>query len=249
MSKVALVTGGAKRVGRAVALTLAKAGMDIAFTWRNSEQEAKSLEQEIVALGQQVIAIKVDIAQENAVEIIVENVQQKFNRLDALINNASSFEPSTLGTVTAQQFEKAMAINARFPLMLTQAFAEMLAANYASEKPTSMGRVVNFIDTHVLGEPLRDYISYNTTKAALREITSSCALELAPKITVNAIAPGVVAWAGFYTEEMKKEYLERVPLERVGTTEDAASAVKFLVQDAHYCTGQIIKIDGGRHLT
>ncbi len=249
MNKVALITGGAKRVGRAVAINLAKAGMDIAFTWHTSENETKSLEQEITGLGQKVLAIQVDVSQPNAVEIIVEKLTQKFKRLDALINSASCFESTTMGSVTVQQFEQTMAINARFPLMLTQALAPLLAENYSSNKPHSTGRVINFIDTHVLGEPLRGYISYNTTKAALREITSSCALELAPEITVNAIAPGVVAWASFYTEEKKKEYLERVPLGRVGTADEAASAVRFLVQDAHYCTGQIIKIDGGRHLT
>ncbi len=178
MAKVALVTGGAKRVGRAVALCLAEAGMDIAFTWHTSEAEAKELEQAIVALGRQVLAIQCDISQPKAVELIHSAVMQKFNRLDALINNASCFEPSTMGQLSTQQFDRAMAINARFPLLLTQAFQAMLAANYQADDPQSAGRVVNFIDTNVLGEPLRDYLSYNASKAALKESTSSCALEL-----------------------------------------------------------------------
>ncbi len=154
-----------------------------------------------------------------------------------------------IGEITQDRFDQDMIVNARVPLLLTQALAKILAKNYLPEDPSSTGRVVNFIDTHILGEPLRDYVSYNASKAALLEITNTCALELAPKITVNAIAPGVVVWASSYTEEKKKEYLNRVPLARAGTAEEAASAVKFLVLDAHYCTGQIIQVDGGRHLS
>ncbi len=249
MNKVALITGGAKRVGRAIALTLAETGMDIAFTWKNSESEAEKLIEEIRSMGRKVVSIKVDNHQSNAIEIIVEEFTKKFNRLDALINNASRFEPSLIGEITQENFDRDMAVNARVPLLLTQAFATMLAENYSPEDPSSTGRVVNFIDTHILGEPLREYVSYNASKAALLEITNTCALELAPKITVNAIAPGVVAWAASYTEEKKKEYLKRVPLARSGTAEEAATAVKFFVREAHYCTGQIIQIDGGRHLT
>lgn len=248
MNKVALITGGAKRVGRAIALSLAETGMDIAFTWHSSEKEAEKLLKEIRSMGRNVESIRVDNNQPNAIEIIVEEFTKKFNRLDALINNASCFEPSQIGEVTQEKFDRDMAINARVPLLLTQAFAPTLAENYSPEDPSSTGRIVNFIDTHILGEPLREYVSYNASKAALLEITNTCALELAPKITVNAIAPGVVAWASSYSEEKKKEYLQRVPLARAGTAEEAASAVKFLVQEAHYCTGQIIQIDGGRHL-
>ncbi|MFK8067717.1 MAG: SDR family oxidoreductase [Gammaproteobacteria bacterium] len=249
MNKVALVTGGAKRVGRAIALTLAQAGYDIAFTWNKSKQEAQELEKIISLIGRKVVSVQVDKNDPDAIEIIFDQFNKKFNRLDALINNASCFEPSTFGEINKQQFDRDMTINARAPLFLTQKFSTMLAARYKKNDPSSTGRVVNFIDTHVLGETLREYTSYNASKAALLEITNSCALELAPKITVNAIAPGVVAWADFYTEETKKEYLKRVPLARAGSEEDAASAVKYLIVDAHYCTGQVIQVDGGRHLT
>ncbi len=249
MNKVALVTGGAKRVGREVALMLAETGMDIAFTWNTSEKEAENLLEEIQAMGRKVVSIKVDNTQSDAVEIIVNNFTKKFNRLDVLINNASCFEPSLIGEITQDRFDHDMVINARVPLLLTQAFATMLAENYSSDDPTSTGRVVNFIDTYILGEPLRDYMSYNASKAALLEIANTFALELAPEITVNAVAPGVVEWASCYTEKMKKEFIQRVPLGRVGTAKEAANAVKFLVLDAHYCSGLIIKVDGGRHLT
>jgi pteridine reductase len=105
------------------------------------------------------------------------------------------------------------------------------------------------VDIHVMGQTLRSFVAYNASKAALLEITMSCAMELAPAITVNAIAPGVVAWADSYNDEQREQYLRRVPLGRAGTPEDAATAVLFLVRDAHYCTGQIIKLDGGRAMT
>ena len=249
MNKVALITGGAKRVGRATALTLAKAGMDIAFTWNKSEREAEMLVEEIQLMGRKVASIRVDNNQVDAIDIVVEGFTRHFGRLDALINNASCFEPSLMGKVTQERFDYDMAVNARVPLLLTQAFSAMLAAHYSPEDPTSTGRVVNFVDTYILGEPLREFVSYNASKAALLEITNSCALELAPKITVNAIAPGVVAWSSYYTEEKKDEFLQRVPLARVGSLDEAATTVKFLVMDAHYCTGQTIQLDGGRHLT
>ncbi len=249
MNKVALVTGGAKRVGRAIALTLAEAGYDIAYTWNKSKQEAQELEKEISLIGRKSESIQVDKNDPKAVEIVFDQFNKNFNRLDALINNASCFEPSVFGEISKEKFNHDMTINAQVPLLLTQKFSTMLVAHYTKNDPSSTGRVVNFIDTHILGETLREHTSYNASKAALLEITNSCALELAPKITVNAIAPGVVAWANFYTEETKKEYLKRVPLARAGTEEDAAAAVKFLVAEAHYCTGQIIQVDGGRHLT
>lgn len=249
MSKVVLITGGAKRVGRATALMLADSGMNVAFTWNKSEKEADDLVDEIQSMGRQVLSIKVENTDPDAIAIIVENFNKKFNRLDALINNASYFEPSYLGEICHEKFDRDMIINACVPLLLTQAFATKLAENYVPKDPSSTGRIVNFIDTHVLGEPLRDYISYNASKAALLEITNTYALELAPEITVNAIAPGVVAWAPSYTEDKKKEYLQRVPLARAGTVEEAATAVRFLVLEAHYCTGQILQVDGGRHLT
>ena len=109
--------------------------------------------------------------------------------------------------------------------------------------------MVNFIDIHVMGQPLAGYAAYNASKAALKEITMTCAVELAPKVTVNAIAPGVVAWPDSFAPEQRHKYMKRVPLGRAGTPADAAAAMLYLIRDADYCTGQIIKLDGGRLLT
>ena len=242
-SKVALVTGGARRVGRAIALRLAESGMDIALTYRSSAHEARALVEQITRMGRRAGAIRADLAEPDAAERIHEQFTDRFDGLFALVNNASTFDPSPMGTISVDACDRHLAVNARAPLMLIQKFAPFLAGH---EIP---GRVVNFIDIHVMGQPLKGYAAYNASKAALQEITMTCAMELAPKVTVNAIAPGVVKWAESYTKKDRETYMKRVPLARPGTPEDAAAAVLYLIRDADYCTGQIIKLDGGRSLT
>lgn len=249
VSKVALVTGGARRVGRAVALKLAEAGMDVAITYQRSRDEAAEVVARIEALGRRGLAIAVELAHPEADSVIAAALQARFDRLDALINNASDFEPTPWGQVSVADYDRNQAINARAPLRLIQRFAPLLAAHHDPNDPDSPGRVVNFIDIHVMGEPLKHYLAYNASKAALMEITATCAIELAPRVTVNAIAPGVVDWAESYSEAEQRAYMTRVPLGRPGTPEDAARAVLFLVRDASYCTGQILRLDGGRFLT
>ncbi len=244
--KVALVTGGAKRVGRAVALSLAETGYDVAITYRTSEEEARQTVADIEALGRRALAIQVDLGDPDAAAHVLSQFASTFDRLDALVNNASVFEPSEPGQVTLESFDRQMAVNARGPLLLTQVFTPMLADGAHVNEPSTLGRVVNFVDIHVLGQPLTGYMAYNMSKAALLEATKTAAMELAPLITINAIAPGVVGWAESYTERMKLNYMTRVPLARAGTPDDAAAAVLFLVRDAHYCTGQVIRVDGGR---
>lgn len=247
--KVALVTGGAKRVGRAIALKLAAAGMDVAITYRTSGREARDTLAEVRALGRRALDIRVDLAKPQAASAVYRAFRKEFGRLDALVNNASFFSPSPLAKVTRGDFSRNMAVNALAPLMLIQQFAPMLAAHADVNHPESLGRIVNFIDIHVMGQPLKGYVAYNASKAALEEITMTLAMELAPKVTVNALAPGVVAWAESYTPRQREVYLRRVPLARPGTPEDAAAAALFLIRDAHYCTGQIVRLDGGRFLT
>lgn len=241
--KVALVTGAAQRVGRAVALRLAQAGMDVAITYRTSGKQAAEVVAEIRALGRTACAIEVDLAHERAAEIIYAGFAEHFETLYALVNNASFFEPTPLPSLTFEAFDRNMAVNGRAPLFLIQKFAPLLAAH---ETP---GRVVNFIDIHVMGQPLKGFVAYNAAKAALQEITMTLAMELAPRVTVNALAPGVVSWAPSYTEAERETYLKRVPLGRPGTPEDAAAAALYLIRDADYSTGQILRLDGGRLLT
>lgn len=248
--KVALVTGGAKRVGQAIALRLAREGMDIALTFHTSDDEAQQTVQQIRQWGRQVHTIQADLAQPDAAEIIYDQFTQQFDRLDALINNAACFAPMPIGTITPDDFQRTMAVNAGSPLMLIQKFAPMLGAAFDPDQPATTGRIVNLADAHITasGASHRGYSAYNASKAALLEITRSAAVELAPKVTVNALAPGVVAWSDAINPEQRKRYLARVPLARAGTPDDAASAALFLIRDAHYCTGQVILLDGGRTL-
>jgi pteridine reductase len=249
IGKVALVTGGARRVGRAVALALAEAGFDVAITFKDSTGAATELVAAVEAMGRRALAIRADLAGVDVVSKIYDEVINRFGRLDALINNASAFMPTPFNEVTPDAYNEMMTVNALVPFLLMQKFQPLLQAQYDPADPTTTGRIVNFIDIHVLGEPLKGFLAYNASKAALMEITSTAAVDLAPRITVNAVAPGVVAWAEFYTQAQRNEFMARVPLQWEGRPEDAAAAVLYLVRDAHYCTGQVIKVDGGRILT
>lgn len=250
VDKVALITGGAKRVGRAIALCLAREGMDIAITFHTSAGEAEQTVQRIQQMGRRAHMIQADLAQPDAIDGIYDQLTQQFDRLDVLVNNAASYAPTPLGTITAEDFQRHVTINASAPLMLIQKFAPMLAAHFDPDQPATMGRAVNLADAHITasGSPHRGFCVYNASKAALLEITRSAAVELAPQITVNALAPGVVAWSDSITPEQRERYLTRVPLGRPGTPDNAAAAALFLVRDAHYCTGQVIFLDGGRSL-
>jgi pteridine reductase len=243
IGKAALVTGAARRVGRAVALELARAGLDIAFTYRSSSQEVLDLVREVEALGRRALAVRADLEDAGAPDAIFDEVSRAFPKLYALVNNASFFEATPLAKLTLQDFERNLAVNARAPLFLMQRFAPLLASH---ERP---GRIVSFVDIHVLGQPLKGYVAYNVSKAALLEATMTLAMELAPRVTVNAVAPGVVEWPESYSAKEKESYLKRVPLGRPGTPGDAARAVLFLVRDADYTTGQVLRLDGGRLLT
>lgn len=243
-----LITGGARRVGRAMALELARQGMDVAITYRQSQDEAKTLVAEIRSMGTKAMAIRADLSKPAAADRIVKTIRDRFGQLHALINNASIFESQTLAQLTPSDFQRHLAINALAPLLLIQKLAPLLAAQVDVRRPQTLGRIVNLIDMHVLGRPMRNHLAYNASKAALLEITRSSALELAPGITVNAIAPGVVDWSADFTLAQRKRYLKTVPLQRAGTPDDVAKAVLYLIRDAHYVTGEIIRLDGGRWL-
>lgn len=239
--KVALVTGGAKRVGRAVALHLAEAGCDVAITYRSSGEEAAATAEAIERRGRRAWALRADLARAEAVEPLGRALIEATGRVDVLVNNASVFEPTAWGELEEAGWQRQMTINALSPVLLTQALGRELAANEG-------GRVVNFADIHVMGRPRRGYLAYEASKAALAAATESLAIELAPAVTVNAVAPGVVAWAEQIEEPEREAYLRRVPLERAGTPEDAARTVVYLARDADYVTGQVIRVDGGRWL-
>jgi len=239
--KVALVTGGAKRVGRAIVERLVKAGFDIAFTYYSSADEADALQERYHATPVRIVGILADYTEPTTfVAPTFETVNRHFGRLDVLVNNASVYEPSSLSETNLDQMRRLMAIHFESPLLLAQAFSATLRA--------SRGHVINMVD--LLAErPWPQYLAYSASKAALANLTLGLARELAPDVTVNGIAPGVVAWPEDYPDVEKERYLKRVPLQRPGTPQDVAELVYFLVTSGCYLTGQILRLDGGRSIT
>ena len=239
--KVALVTGGAKRVGHAIGLRLAEAGYDVAFTYLSSEAEAKSLAAEVAALGRRALAIATDLTElPSAIDKVGSEYRAKFGRLDLLVNNASIYAPGRLDDVTLPAIRRMWAIHAEAPLLLCREFQE--------ELKSANGAVVNMVDLMV-ERPWPAYMAYCASKAALANLTLSLARELAPHVRVNGIAPGVVEWPADYPAAEQEKYLKRVPLERAGTPQDVAEAVLFLGRPGGYVTGQILRLDGGRSVT
>lgn len=236
MRKVALVTGGAKRVGRAIVERLAADGYHVLFTYLSSDEEARGLATQVE--GE---AIRANFSTpSHAVNEIVTMFDLYADRLDVLVNNASLYEEGTLADWTVDQSRLMMAIHVETPLLLVQAFAPMLRA--------SRGHVINMVD--LLAErPWPQYLAYCASKAALANLTLSLARELAPDVTVNGIAPGVVEWPEDYPETEKAKYLKRVPLQRPGTPQDVANLVHYLCTAGTYLTGQILRLDGGRSVT
>ncbi|HEV7301041.1 MAG TPA: SDR family oxidoreductase [Tepidisphaeraceae bacterium] len=239
---VALVTGGAKRVGRAIVERLAAEGFNIAFTYHGSTAAAAELVATLTNHGTTALAIQCDLTDPDpATAEIATRITAHFARLDVLVNNASLYEPSDLSHATLAQLRRFQAIHVESPLLLCQRLAALLRAGDG-------GHIINMVD--VLAErPWPQYLAYCTTKAALVNLTLGLARELAPQVTVNGIAPGVVEWPPGYPEDEKQKYLQRVPLARPGTSTDVAELIAFLVTRGTYITGQIIRLDGGRMLT
>lgn len=240
-NRVALITGGARRVGRAIAETLAERGFNVAFTYLGSELEARELANRIQRIGRQCIAIRADLTNPAAsVDGIAAAVRDGFSRLDVLVNNASIYEPSGLEATNLDQMRRFWAIHVEAPLLLCQNLAPLLRA--------SRGHVINMVD--LLAErPWPQYLAYCASKAGLWNLTLGLARELAPAVTVNGIAPGVVEWAADSTPADRDKYLKRVPLARPGTPDDVAELVHFLATSGSYISGQIIRLDGGRSIT
>jgi pteridine reductase len=237
--RTALITGGAKRVGRAITESLFADGFEVAITYSRSAAEAQSLCKSLITPTQRAIAIQADFFDpESAVQQIQK--QFPFDRLDVLINNASTYESADLAATDLTLIRRLSAVHFESPLLLCRAMSDRLR--------TSNGSIINMIDL-MIEHPMPKYIAYAATKAALANLTLSLARELAPQVTVNGIAPGVVDWPPDFPESAREKYLERVPLARPGSPADVASLVQFLVNEGRYITGQIIRLDGGRSIT
>ncbi len=241
--QVALITGGAKRVGATIARHLHSLEMDLILHYHHSETEARRLQAEL----QQQRPDSVWLLQANLLNIqeLTTKVQQAiahYNRLDVLINNASTYYPTPLEQATEQQWEDLLGTNLKAPFFLARTVAPALRL--------TAGCIINLVDIHAK-RPLKNHPIYSTAKAGLMMLTQALAIELAPQVRVNAIAPGAILWPESpqaITETTKQDILTRIALSRLGNPNDIVQAVEFLIQKAGYITGQIITIDGGRTL-
>lgn len=242
-SPVALITGGARRIGASIAQTLHAAGYRIVLHCRNSLAEAEALRDTLQQSRRNSCAVlQADLNQLPQVQQLAQQALNTYGRLDLLVNNASSFYPTPLNNASEQQWDDLFASNAKAPFFLSQALAGSLRKQ--------RGAIINIADIHA-AKPLREHTIYCMAKAANTMLTQSLAKELAPEVRVNGIAPGAILWPENEAElgsNGQQKILDQVPLARSGTPEDIASTVLFLACNNHYITGQIIAVDGGRTL-
>jgi NAD(P)-dependent dehydrogenase (short-subunit alcohol dehydrogenase family) len=234
--KVALVTGGAKRLGRASALALAEAGADVAITFRKSGADAAKTVKDLQTTGVRALAVRCDVTDAKSVAAAVKLVVKKFGGLDILINNAGNYETVAFEDLTIQQWDAIFASNVRGPFVVSQAALKYLRAR--------QGRIVNMGSLGGL-RPWADHAHYCSSKAALHMLTKVMAKALAPEIAVNCVAPGMIvlgekAAAGFFRRMAKQ-----TPMQRNGSGEEIAAAVLFFATAPKFITGQIVFVDGG----
>lgn len=237
--KVVLVTGGARRVGAVVCRHLHAQGMNLVIHYRSSKDDALALQAELQrARPDSVALLQGDLLDYARIAAVAQDAAEAYGRLDALLNNASSFYPTPIGQATEQQWDDLFGTNLKAPFFLSQAAAPYLKR--------SGGCIVNIADVHA-ERPLKNYPIYSAAKAGLVMLTKSLARELGPEVRVNAIAPGTILWPEHELDDtLKQQILERVPQKRSGEPMDIARTVLFLIRDAHYISGQVIAVDGGR---
>jgi pteridine reductase len=236
MDKAALVTGGAARVGRAIALALARRGYDVAIGYRASAGAARATVRDLAALGVRAVALRADLTDAAAARRLVAEAARRLGRLDLLVNNAAVFERTPLDTTTPAQFDRAIAVNVRGAFFCAQAAARIMRRRG--------GRIVNIADVGA-ERAWPSYIPYGISKAGVVMLTRGLAAALAPRIQVNAVAPGVVLLPDGFPARTGRRLAARIPMGRHGRPEDVAEAVCFFASCPRYITGQVLHVDGG----
>jgi pteridine reductase len=235
--RVALVTGAAKRLGRAVALRLAEEGADVVIHYRSSQAEAQDAVKEIEKHGRRAVAIAADLSEVSEIKRLVDEAGKHFGRLDILVNSAANFLPASMVSTTEEIWDAALDTNLRAPFFCAQAAAPWLRR--------TQGVIINLADTGgMIG--WTGYIPHSVSKAGVVMMTKVLAKALAPEVRVNAIAPGTITMEGD-PPEWEQEFVRLAPLKRVGKSEDVAEAVLYLV-NAEFLTGHVLVLDGGRTL-
>lgn len=240
--KVALITGAAHRIGATTARTLHAQGMRLVLHYRGSREAAHALQDELNAQRPDTVTLlQADLLAAAGLPKLVKDAAAQWQRLDVLINNASTFYPTPVGTVTEEQWQDLVGTNLKAPFFLAQSAAPHLRKHN--------GCIINIVDIHA-DRPLREYPVYSIAKAGLVMLTKSLASELGPEVRVNAVAPGAILWPEKeeLDEVAKQRIISRTFLKRQGHPEDIARAVLFLIRDAGYMSGQVLTVDGGRSL-
>lgn len=233
--KSALVTGGARRIGREIALALARAGADVAITYRNSKMEARQTEEEIKSLGCRSAAAECDVRSEASVRAALESVLGEFGRLDLLVNNAAAFESSRLDQISVDAWDRVFETNARGPFLVAREALLHLRA--------TQGRIVNIGSLGGI-HAWADHAHYCGSKAALHMLTQAMAKSFAPDVSVNCVAPGWIA-LDEQSQEAAAHFAAKTPMRRNGTADDVAQSVLFFASGPQFVTGQILTVDGG----
>ncbi len=240
--KIVLITGGARRIGAVVCRMLHAEATKLVIHYRSSESDAQALQKELNATRpDSVKLLRGDLLDMAFLDHMVKAAVDRFGRLDVLINNASSFYPTPIGKVSEKNWADLIGTNLKVPFFLSQAAAPYLRKTH--------GTIVNIADIHA-ERPLKNHSLYSMAKAGLVMMTKSLARELAPEIRVNAVAPGAILWPESRVEdEARQHIIARTPLGRTGQPDDIARTVLFLIREAHYITGQVIAVCGGRSIT
>jgi pteridine reductase len=238
MAPVALVTGGARRIGRAISLGLAEAGFDVVVNTHASEGEANEVIRQIRGLGRKGAVAVGDVSEASAVDVIAATVQETFGRLDLLVNNASTFESRPLMEVDESAWDRVMAVNLKAPFLLARALSPLLSE--------AEGSIINLVDLSAI-QPWVEYPHHSVSKAGLLHLTRVMARALAPRVRVNAIAPGTVLPTPSQGEVELEALRQRTALGKLGTPEDVVRTVLFLARSP-FITGEVVVVDGGRLL-
>ncbi len=242
-SKVALITGAARRIGAEIASILHENGMNVVIHYHNSEKEAEMLCRTFNEIRpNSCTRIKANLSIENEWKLMINHAIHTFDRLDVLVNNASLYYPTKIESANIEDWNALMNANIKAPFFLAK-----LAAPYLQEH---RGSIVNIVDIHGM-RPMKNYPIYSISKAGLHMLTKALALELGPDIRVNSVSPGPILWPegeNTVTETRKKEIIKLSLLKRPGNAREVAKAVLFLVRDADFTTGQDIIVDGGQSI-
>jgi NAD(P)-dependent dehydrogenase (short-subunit alcohol dehydrogenase family) len=233
-----LVTGGAKRVGRGIALALAKQKARVAISYQTSSKTAEATVKEIQALGTKALAVQADVSKAQDANRLIITVHKALGSLDILINNAAIYEETPFGKLTEKEWDRHLEINLKGNFLCAKAASEVM-------QKQGRGKIINIADWSGI-RPYKNYLPYCVSKAGVIALTKALALELAPTIQVNCICPGPILLPETFGENERQEVIAQTPLARLGSPEDIAAAALFFVQGSDFVTGAILPVDGGR---